>query len=120
VSRPATAASLFDLVWATLVGILGTPAVAVLVRRAVKGAVKRRPDLDFAGLEVRHEALEYRYVLPPSWREDGQGSREALRHLLRDELCPLLEALTGQVVIGLLARMPELQRAEIFVREPTR
>jgi hypothetical protein len=114
-----TTASLFDLVWAELVNVLGTPAVAVLIRRAAKRATLRRPDLDFKGLEVLHEALAFRYVLPPSWRKDGPGAREAFRHLVVAELRPLLEALTGPVVIGRLARIPDLVRAEIFV-ETTR
>lgn len=109
----ATTVALFDLVWVELVRVLGTPAVAVLVRRAAKRAVQRRPDLDFAGLDVQHASLEYRYVLPPSWQDDAPQSREALRYLVRHELCPLLAALTGPVVVGLLARIPELRRADI-------
>jgi hypothetical protein len=109
------AARAFALVWTTLVGVLGTAATATMLRRAARAATRKRPDLeDLQGFEIVRERLEYRVVLPPSWNGGCDGCLEALGYLLREELCPLLEELTGPVVVSLLRRQPDLQRHGIF------
>ena len=106
---------MFELVWSTLVGVLGTAATATMFRRAARNAATRRPEL-LHGFSIVREQLEYGFVLPPSWNGASEESFEALRVLVRQELCPLLEELTGPVVLRLLERQPELVRCKVVGR----
>jgi hypothetical protein len=115
----ATAARAFEVVWNTLVGVLGTAATATLLRRAARSAAARRPELpELHGFQVLRDGLDYRFVLPPSWSSEREDCLRTVRHLVREELRPLLEELTGPVVVRLLERQPELQRSGIV--EPRR
>lgn len=110
-----TAAHVFELVWSTLVGVLGTAATATMFRRAARGVARSRPELrGLDGFAVVRDGLDYRFELPPSWRSGGEECLPALRYLVREELCPLLEELTGPVVLRLLERVPALQRSGIL------
>ena len=109
----ASAASLFVLIWRKLSTVLGTAATATLMRRAVRAAAIRRPDLGLDGIIVVREDLEYRYALPDEWRTDASSPRAALAFLVRDQLAPLLAELTGPAGVRLLERIPELRREGI-------
>ncbi len=98
------AAALFAIVWDALADVLGTAAVAAIVRRAAGRAAAESPEL--AELGVSRERLEYRYTLPKSWSADG--GPVALRVLAR-ELGRLLVELTGTVVVRRLEQIPELR-----------
>jgi hypothetical protein len=110
--QPAsTTADVFRVIWDTLVSVLGATACATLVRRAARHAVAERPELAALGLlDVTREGMQYRYVLPPSWHKEHAVHMDELRYFFRRALCPLLQELTGPVVIGLLERQPELRR----------
>jgi hypothetical protein len=102
-------AALFALVWDALAEVLGTAAVAAIVRRAARRAAVECPEL--VDLVVRRENLEYRYTLPHHWSataqaaERGQGALPALV----GEIGRLLLELTGTVVINRLEQIPELR-----------
>ena len=100
------AGALFGILWRELADILGTAAVASLVRRAVQRAAPRRPEL--AALCVTRESLEYRYAVPSTWNEPGPHPVQALRELV-GELWKLLVELTGTVVVNRLANVAELR-----------
>jgi hypothetical protein len=104
--RDLTSAALFAVVWDALAGVLGTAAVAALVRRAVRRAAAESPEL--MELVVVREELEYRYTLPRAWSEKAEGGPIALRVLVR-ELGQLLVELTGTVVIRRMEQIPELR-----------
>lgn len=111
----ASTASTFEALWRTLVGVLGTGATAALIRRAARGAIRARPDLtELAGFDVVRDHLDYKLVLPPLWTAGDDASFEALRYLVHHELTPLLEELTGPVVIGMLRRDPALVQSGLF------
>jgi hypothetical protein len=111
-AQPAsTTADMFQLIWTTLVGVLGATASATLVRRAARNAVAKRPQCEtLRMLDVTREGMQYRCDLPPSWDNDKGAHLNELRYLFQSALCPLLEELTGTVVIRMLERHPELQR----------
>jgi hypothetical protein len=117
-----TAARAFELVWSTLVGVLGTGATATMFRRAVRrSAGRNRPErIELQGLEVTRDGFDYRFVLPPAWTGDSEASLQALRYFIREELYPLLEELTGPVIIRLLERQPELQRSGVIAERGDR
>lgn len=113
-TEEASAAQSFRTLWNTLVGVLGTGATATLLRRAARRAARHRPDLaQLSGFDVIREEMTYRCVLPPSWSGNDEGSVQALAYLVQEELYPLLEELTGPVMIRLLERQPELARSRI-------
>lgn len=115
-----TAVALFEALWNALASVLGTPATATLLRRAVRGAASSRPDLQgLKGLAVFREELEYRYVLPRSWQQESTEALGALKYLVEEQLAPLLTELTGPIGIRLLERIPELERHGI-AREQAR
>lgn len=107
VERVSNGAAAFELVWSTLVNILGTAATASLVRKAARqGAAKHR---ELEELVVRRDGLDYAYCLPSSWERTERPA--ALMHLVRHELLPLLSLLTGDLVLRHLERVPELKVA---------
>jgi hypothetical protein len=99
-------AALFALLWNALADLLGTAATATLLRRAAKRAVAHEPAL--AELVIARESLEYRYTLPPTWK-DGVGGLEGPLRSLVGELLPLLVELTGPIAVRHLAQIPELR-----------
>jgi hypothetical protein len=103
-------ADLFRLLWDALADLLGTAAVAVLVRRAAQRAVPHHPEL--GDLVVVRENQEYRYTLPDAWRACGDGKQSALRRLVA-ELLVLLAELTGPLGVRHLARIGELRERGI-------
>lgn len=101
--------------WAALVDLLGSAATATLLRRSLKRAVARAPEL--ADLTISRDGLEYCYALPSTWREKARGAGiMGLRELTR-ELRPLLVELTGPVVIHRLRGIPELEACRLFAPE---
>ncbi len=83
--------------------VLGTGATAALVRRALRNAAKRRPEL--RELSMSRNSLTYAFNLPDSWNQPDPGDLQSLRDLI-GELSTLLEQLTGQVVLRRLERNP--------------
>jgi hypothetical protein len=99
-------AALFAIVWQALAEVLGTAAVAAIVRRAAGRASAQSPEL--VDLVIFREDLEYRYRLPHAWSQEGQGGPLGLRVLVA-EIGRLLMELTGTVVIRRLEQIPELR-----------
>jgi hypothetical protein len=112
--RPASAdlsvAALFTVLWEALADVLGTAATATLLRRAALRAARHSPEL--AALVISRAKLEYRYALPPAWADGSERATLALRALVA-ELRPLLEELTGMVVVRRLERIRELRERGI-------
>ncbi|MBA2660893.1 MAG: hypothetical protein H0U74_01245 [Bradymonadaceae bacterium] len=105
------AAHLFELVWSTLVDVLGMATTATLFRKAAKNTAMLKPNIKgLEGFAITRDGLEFCYTLPTCWQQDDVASVEALRFLLEAALYPLLTELTGTVVIALLERSPELRR----------
>ncbi|NVJ24416.1 MULTISPECIES: hypothetical protein [Myxococcus] len=108
------AAVLFEVIWGSLVDLLGTPATATLIRRSLKLAAQNAPELQ--GISVSRERFEYRLILPPEWRDGTIGTLDGLRAVAR-ELQPLLQELTGPVVVRRLRGIPEVERCRLFPPE---
>jgi hypothetical protein len=108
-----TPAEVFGIVWETLADILGTAAVAAIVRRATKRALPESPEL--AELVVLHEELAYRCVLPASWSRPVNPAPVALLDLA-NQIGRLLVDLTGTVVVRQLEQVPELMAAKLVWR----
>ena len=115
--RELSEAALFAIVWDALADMLGTAAVAAVVRRAAQRASTERPEL--AGLVVVRQNLDYEYTLPRSWEHNTEHEPAALRVLVR-ELGRLLMELTGTVVLRRLEEIPELRARGIVGREVTK
>ena len=96
---------LFRTLWAALADLLGTAATAAIVRRALRRALPKNPEL--REFSIERVDLEFGYVLPRVF-DQPQASAIAL-HALLDELRPLLIELTGEVALRSLARIPELE-----------
>jgi hypothetical protein len=101
-----SASDLFTILWDALADILGTAAGATLLRRAARRALPRFAEL--AALSITRESLEYRYTVPPAWKDPSRDPPPALCELAR-ELWTLLVDLTGSVVVNRLAQIPELR-----------
>jgi hypothetical protein len=101
-----SAGDLFAVLWEALADILGTAAAATLLRRAAKRAAARWPEL--ADLSITRESLDYRYIVPSTWKDAAPDPPEPLCALAR-ELWTLLVDLTGSVVVNRLAQVPELR-----------
>jgi hypothetical protein len=106
-----TPAALFELLWASLTDVLGPGATATLLRRALKHALPRAPALE--ALQIGRERLDYRYKLPDDWSRPTPELHQALSEL-GDELCLLLQELTGPVMVRRLTAIPELRRSGIL------
>ena len=105
------AGALFDLLWETMADVLGTAATATLVRRALKQAALRHPDL--SGLVIERNGFGYEYRVPETWLEGRGGETfHGLQALVQD-LQPLLEEMTGPVVVRRLARVEPLRQVGI-------
>lgn len=114
IAEGCSAAQLFDLVWETMVDVLGSAATATLMRRSAKRAAIRRRDLD--DLIVSRSGFNYSYQVPEAWRECRPEPVASVRELAR-ELSPLLIELTGPVIIRRLSAIPDLIRCEVLFQE---
>jgi signal transduction histidine kinase len=114
--KSPTAAELFQRLWDELAELVGAAATAALLRRAVKRAAVKQPEL--AALVLRREGLGYAWLLPAPWHElERRDAVVQLRRLVHDELHPLLRELTGPVVARRLAQAPELVEAGLAGEE---
>lgn len=114
--RSAPAAELFQRLWDEVADLVGSVATAALLRRALKRASARQPEL--AAIVLRREGLGYAWVLPAAWHEPGRRDAvEQLRRLVRDDLHPLFRELTGLVIARRLAQAPELVEAGLAGEE---
>ena len=98
-------AALFAIVWDTLAEVLGTAAVAAIVRRAASRAAAANPEL--LDLVIVRKDLQYRYTLPQSW--SNETGRPLPFRMLVEEIGRLLVELTGTVVVRRLEQVPELR-----------
>jgi hypothetical protein len=115
VERPDDSpAHLFDILWESLADVLGSAATATLLRRSLRRLEPQAPGLE--GLTNTRERFEYGYVVPDAWRQSDGPGLEGLRALVC-ELTPLLEELTGSVVLRRLKAIPELARCDLFPKE---
>lgn len=105
------AADLFDVVWVTLVDVIGPTAAAALLERSVRRAAVTHAEL--RQLTITRQEFEYAYTLPESWSRIGPDAEAALRRLL-EELWPLLLELTGPVVVRRLRDVPLLQQCGVL------
>jgi hypothetical protein len=101
--------------WEALTDILGSAASATVVRRAIREGRSRAPELD--ALVITREKFEYRYVVPPSWHSEP-STTTAMNDLsvLAAELEPLLNELTGAVVLHRLLALEDVADSGIFRR----
>ena len=114
--RSAAAADLFQRLWDEVVDLAGTAATAALLRRALKRASAKQPEL--GAVVLRREGLEYAWVLPAAWHDPERSDAvEHLRRLVREELHPLFRELTGSVIARRLAQAPELVEAGLAGEE---
>lgn len=114
--RTAAAADLFRQLWDEVADLVGTAATAALLRRALKRASARQPEL--AEVVLRHEGLEYAWALPTAWHDpERRDAVEHLRRLVRDDLHPVFRELTGPVIARRLAQVPELVEAGLAGEE---
>jgi hypothetical protein len=100
------AGALFAIIWDSLTEVLGTAAVAAIVRRAAGRAAAQSPEL--VELAVVRADFQYRYSLPAAWSRQTERESRALRVLVA-EMGRLLVELTGTVVIHRLEQIPELR-----------
>lgn len=114
-SPEPTCADLFGLLWDDLADVLGSSATASLLRRAAKHAGTRRPAL--GALVIQRATFEYEYIVPSAWHERRSCDELAL---LVQTLLPLLEQLTGSIVIRRLQAIPALVRAGLIESEEGR
>ncbi len=106
----ATTAQVFDGLRDALAEVIGTAATATFLRRAVRKAAMRSPEL--ATIVITKHQLDYNYALPPRWSE----SRDDLPALamLSGELENLLLELTGRVMVRKLRTVQLLLDAGLF------
>lgn len=114
--RSATAAELFQRLWDEVADLVGTAATAALLRRALKQASAKQPEL--AALVLKREGLTYAWVLPASWHDpERRDAVTHLRRMVRDDLHPLFRELAGPVITRRLAQAPELVEAGLTGEE---
>jgi inosine-uridine nucleoside N-ribohydrolase len=114
--RSAAAAELFQRLWDEVTDLVGTAATAALLRRALKRASAKQPEL--TAVVLRREGLEYAWLLPDSWHDpERRDAVEQLRRLVRDDLHPLFRELTGPVIARRLAQAPDLVEAGLASEE---
>lgn len=88
---------IYDVLHETLSEVIGRTATEALLRRALRRAVSRDPDL---GLLARRNTGG---DMPVEWWKDGRGGTRYLGAVMR-ELWPLLIEITGPVVVARLER----------------
>jgi hypothetical protein len=109
-----TASDLLAVLWANLVDMMGTAAAASVLRRAVKRACLRLPELE--ELQIVRQGWEYSCETPPSWVHSHPSEVPAFAEMLRNDLYPILRELTGPIVLRRLERVPQL--AELGLHAP--
>jgi hypothetical protein len=109
-----SATALFAIVWDALADILGTAAVAAIVRRAAGRAAIQHPEL--RELIISRRNLEYTCKLPEAWSRRPDRGRPGLQVLVA-EIGVLLRELTGTVVIARLEQIPALQACGLRWRD---
>jgi hypothetical protein len=114
--RTAAAAELFRQLWDEVADLVGTAATAALLRRALKRASAKQPEL--SGVVLHREGLEYAWSLPSAWHDpERRDAVEQLRRMAREDLHPLFRDLTGPVIARRLAQVPELVEAGLAGEE---
>lgn len=116
-ARDATACSpsdLFDLLWATLVDIVGSPTTAALMRRSVRHQMAHYRELE--ELAITRQGFEYAYVVPAAWKHANGQSMTALQALVQS-LSGFLVELTGPIVVRRLKELPQLAECGVIVSE---
>ncbi|MET0402429.1 MAG: hypothetical protein ABW123_08490 [Cystobacter sp.] len=108
--------ALFALLWQTLSNLIGTPATATLLRRGIKRAAQRRPQL--AEVDISRAEHDYVFSLPRGWEAGEEEAREDLRALFV-ELHILARQLTGSVIIRRLTAMKEFAALQPSSSEDT-
>ena len=103
----STPSEIFDVLWATLVELLGSPATATLLRRSARRQLGDFPEL--VELAITRQDFEYTYVVPADWKHANERSNAALQALVEDLCCLLLE-LTGPVVLRRLKTSSQLAK----------
>lgn len=106
-----TAAVLFGLLWENIADVLGAAATAALIRRSAKHVAERTPGRE--GVTITREGFTYRYVLPDSWSQHADEPVAGLRELVH-ELVPLLQELTGPVVVRRIESLAEFRRCGLL------
>jgi hypothetical protein len=106
-----SASVLFELLWENIADVLGAAATAALVRRSAKHVAQRTPGCE--GVTITRDGFTYRYVLPARWSECAGEPIVGLRALVR-ELVPLLEELTGPVVVRRIESLAEFRRCGLL------
>jgi hypothetical protein len=106
-------AALFATVWDALVEVLGTAAVAAIVRRAVARTASDNPEL--VDLIIIRKNLQYQYTLPPAWSQKTARGPVALQALAA-QIGRILVELTGTVVIRRLEQIPVLRARGLLWR----
>ena len=96
-----SAAELFDLLWVTLVDVLGTAATAIILRRAIREASLRAASVD--QVSVVRNGLEYEYRVPETWKQPGNDQAVDGLRVVAAALSQLLVELTGPVVVNRLS-----------------
>ncbi len=95
----------FAWLWTKLATVLGTPATAALMRRAISAVAAVNPDL--RGIAISRERLTYSYHLPTELCTDPENQAPAYRALFR-EVLRLTGELTGGVMVRGLIQSDEL------------
>jgi hypothetical protein len=103
-------AEIFGRLREVLVEVMGTAATATFLRRAVRRARARYPEL--AALEITKRDLEYEYALPPRWSAGTAALPELVG--LSSELSQLLVAMTGSIMLRRLRAERDLASAGLF------
>src|SRR5947208_16965650 len=101
------ASETFDVLWGTLVELLGSPATATLLRRSARRRLGDFPEL--VELAITRQGFEYTYAVPADWKHANERSNAALQALVQDLCCLLLE-LTGPVVLRRLKTSSQLAK----------
>ena len=103
-----SAAELFDLLWESLVDVLGTAATAIILRRAIQQAALRTPCPE--QVAVVRIGLEYEYRVPETWKQSGNDEAVDTLRVVAAALRVLLVELTGPVVVDRLGRLASFRK----------
>jgi hypothetical protein len=109
-----TPSDLFDLLWATLDEILGSPTTATLMRRSIRQRLGEYGELN--ELAITRTGFEYAYTVPETWKHANEPSTAALQAVLQT-LCSLLVELSGPIVVRRLKELPQLTKCGLVVSE---
>jgi len=103
-----SAAELFDLLWESLVDVLGTAATAIILRRAIQQAAFRTAYPE--QVTVVRLGLEYEYRVPETWKQPGNDEAVDALRVVAAALRVLLVELTGPVVVDRLGRLAPFRK----------